>query len=103
MLVGHFPSPKLTDETQKRYFSMAAWKVISPQGKEILGQMLRRDVTKRPTAAAALKHTWVQTALETRGETPAPLILNLPLAIRAYAASPGLRKLALAVAAREVN
>uniref|UniRef100_A0A7S4Q1A0 Protein kinase domain-containing protein n=1 Tax=Alexandrium monilatum TaxID=311494 RepID=A0A7S4Q1A0_9DINO len=103
MLVGHYPSPHLTDEKHGQYFSRPAWSGVSPPGIELIGLLLRRQPADRPSAAAALKHPWAQTAINANVIPPEPLLRCVAPAIKSYGAANSLRRLALAAVAREAD
>jgi len=103
MLVGHYPSPKLTDSTQAQYFNMPSWNGVSRDCLDLLGLLLKQKPVNRPAAGVALKHPWAVAALAAKGSPPEPLLLCLPQALKSWAAAPGLRRIALLAVAREVD
>lgn len=103
MLVGHYPSPHLTDKSQTQYFAKSAWSACSKQVLDLLGQMLRQASANRPTSAAALQHPWAQAAIAARGLPSDDLVAALPAAIKAYYSAPGLQKLALMATAHDLD
>mmetsp|Transcript_64753 Transcript_64753/g.162952 ORF Transcript_64753/g.162952 Transcript_64753/m.162952 type:complete len:574 (-) Transcript_64753:107-1828(-) len=103
MLVGHYPSPHLKDETQAQYFSKSAWSSTSRGCLDLLGQLLRQKGASRPTVFEALQHPWAQAAHKARGEPSPGLVQSLPHALEAYSKSPGLRKLAMCAVAHELD
>jgi len=99
IFVGHFPSPMLLQQSPEKYLSTKSWDRVSVSGRDLLGQMLRRDPAKRPTVSDALRHPWLTRVLDDQIEiSPA-----MPAAIRTFVASPGLRRFGLIVAARETD
>lgn len=102
IFIGHFPSPRLAEMASEEYLSLACWKRVSAAGRDLLGQMLRHDPQQRPTVTQALKHPWLAATTSAPPEA-APLARTLPVSFRQYAQSADLRRLALAVAAREVD
>lgn len=100
IFIGHFPSPRLAELTTEEYLSLACWKRISPQGRDLLGQLLRHDPQQRPTVTQALKHPWLAATTMASAEC-APLARGLPSAFRSLAQSSDLRRIALVAAARE--
>lgn len=103
MLVGHYPSPHLTDQKQGQYFSRAAWSSVSAAGKQLIGSLLRQQPNDRPSAADALKHQWCEAAISANVIPPEPLLRSAAAAIKSYSAANGLRRLALAAVAREAD
>lgn len=99
MFTGHFPSARLTEMPPEEYLSAACWKRISPSGLDFLGQMLRRDPSRRPTVTCARQHPWLRTP---RGDSPV-LLSQMRAATQTFASAPPLRRLALAAVAREVD
>ena len=51
-------------KTGKFAFSDPCWKNISDQAKDFITQLLTMDINKRPSAADALKHPWIEQANE---------------------------------------
>mmetsp|Transcript_44078 Transcript_44078/g.136584 ORF Transcript_44078/g.136584 Transcript_44078/m.136584 type:complete len:610 (-) Transcript_44078:310-2139(-) len=103
MLVGHYPSPHLTDQKQGKYFAQPSWKGVSSTGIDLIGLLLRQAPSSRPTAADALKHPWSKQAIAKTVTPPEPLLRGTALAIKSYIGANALRKLALLAAAREVD
>jgi len=103
MLVGHYPSPHLTDKTQTQYFARPAWSQISREGLDLLGLLLRQHPSNRPTASIALKHPWCAAAVASRVILPEPLLTRVPTAVQVFSLAPALRRLALHAVAREVD
>mmetsp|Transcript_73320 Transcript_73320/g.238640 ORF Transcript_73320/g.238640 Transcript_73320/m.238640 type:complete len:578 (+) Transcript_73320:144-1877(+) len=101
MLVGHYPSPHLTDKMQTQYFAKSAWSTTSKECLDLLGSMLRQNPDSRPTVAKALQHPWVKNAISARGLPSDGLVSSLPAAIKSYAATPGLQKLVLLATAKD--
>lgn len=100
IFIGHFPSPRLADMTTEEYLALPCWSGVSASGRQLLGQLLRREPTQRPTVTVAMKHPWLAPVFSyERGEP----IRSMPLAVRSFASSPGLRRLALVAAAREAD
>jgi len=50
-------------------FADPVWNGISDQGKDFISQLLIKDQFKRPSAAEALKHPWIQQANQQTKET----------------------------------
>jgi hypothetical protein len=100
MFIGHFPSPRLAEQTPEEYLSASCWSRVSSMGRDLLGQMLRYEPARRPTVTVAMKHPWLQAALN---PGKLDMVAAMPNAVRSFAASPGLRRLALAAAAREMD
>lgn len=100
IFIGHFPSPRLAEQTPEEYLSASCWNRVSASGRDLLGQLLRYDPKQRPTCTVAMKHPWFQSVLN-----PAKLemVAAMPSAIQSFAASKGLRRLALAAIAREID
>jgi len=103
MLVGHYPSPHLTDQKQAQYFSRSAWSRVSPQGIHMIGSLLRQQSSDRPSAADALRDPWCQAFITANVIPPEPLLHSTAGAIKSYGAANGLRRLALAAVAREAD
>jgi len=103
MLVGHYPSPHLTDKTQAQYFAKSAWSSISKECLDLLGQLLRQAPANRPTVAQALQHPWAQNAATARGLPNDAMVARIPSAVRAYSAAPALQKLALIATAHDLD
>jgi len=101
IFIGHFPSPRLQEQTTEEYLTHPCWSRLSPHGKNLLAQLLRYEPAQRPTVTVALKHPWLAIASRTSADTM--LVHTMPGAVRSYASSIGLRRLALAAAAREVD
>lgn len=102
MLVGHYPSPHLTDATQTQYFARPAWSGVSPDGLDMLGHLLRQGASARPSASQALKHPWCAAAIASRVSVPEPLLARVPISVQTFGMAPALRRLALHAVAREV-
>jgi calcium-dependent protein kinase len=100
IFIGHFPSPKLAEQSSEEYLAAPCWKRLSAQARDILAQLLRFEPARRPLVTVMLKHPWLSGALD---EGKLAMVLPMPGAVRAFAKSPGLRRLALAAAAREVD
>jgi len=62
--------------------------------------MLRYDPAQRPTVTVAMKHPWLNMATSS---SKLERVLAMPGAVRSFASSSGLRRLALATAARELD
>mmetsp|Transcript_63394 Transcript_63394/g.136365 ORF Transcript_63394/g.136365 Transcript_63394/m.136365 type:complete len:535 (-) Transcript_63394:93-1697(-) len=103
MLVGAFPSPKLTDHTQKQYFSKSSWSWVSRDALDLLGLLLRQGASSRPSASAALKHPWALATVAAGKPVPEPLLKGVTSAVQAYASAPSLQRIALLAVAREVD
>jgi len=103
MLVGHYPSPKLTDANQAQYFAQNSWKDFSKECRELLGLLLRQRPGHRPTAAQALQHPWAAAAAQATVQLPELLVNRFSPAVHAYASAPVLRRIALLAVAREVQ
>lgn len=100
IFIGHFPSPRLAEMTTEDYLSLPCWSRVSPHGRQLLGQLLRQEPTQRPTVTVAMKHPWLASAFACGRDEP---VRSMPTAVRAFASSPGLRRLALLAAAREAE
>lgn len=100
IFMGHFPSPRLAEQTPEEYLSASCWSRVSGAGRDLLGQLLRYDPARRPTVTVAMKHPWLNAALCT-GKLD--MVHPVSGAVRVFAASPGMRRLALAAAAREID
>lgn len=100
IFIGHFPSPRLAEQTPEEYLSASCWSRVSTAGRDLLGQLLRYEPARRPTVTVAMKHPWLATAVN---PSKLDMVLAMPGAVRSFAASPGLRRLALAAAGREMD
>lgn len=100
IFIGHFPSPRLAEQTPEEYLSAPCWNRVSPAGRDLLGQLLRYEPSRRPTVTVAMKHAWLHAALN---PSKLDMVVSMPAAIRSFASSPGLRRLALTAAARELD
>lgn len=100
IFIGHFPSPRLAEQTPEEYLSAPCWNRVSAAGRDLLGQLLRYDPSRRPTVTVAMKHAWLHAALN---PGKLEMVVPMPAAIRSFASSPGLRRLALTAAARELD
>eukprot|EP00927_Polykrikos_kofoidii_P043084 TRINITY_DN3714_c0_g1_i1.p1 TRINITY_DN3714_c0_g1~~TRINITY_DN3714_c0_g1_i1.p1 ORF type:complete len:619 (+),score=99.00 TRINITY_DN3714_c0_g1_i1:123-1979(+) len=100
IFIGHFPSPRLSEQTTEEYLSLRCWSRISATGRDLLGQLLRQEPAHRPTVTAALKHPWLAAAAKW---SSAELATGIPSAVRSLATMSDLRRLALAAVAREVD
>lgn len=100
MLTGHFPSPRLAKEPPDEYLSTPYWQRFSSPAKHLLSRLLHFDPQHRITATAALRHPWL--APMSTGEDSI-LCDGIPEAIFTFASFPGLRRLVLVAAAREVD
>jgi len=103
MLVGHYPSPHLTDASQKQYFAKPSWSAISANCLDLLGLMLRQGAADRPTAESALKHPWAVKMISMRGNIDNDLVGALPPFVRSYALAPGLQRLSLVVTSHDLD
>lgn len=100
IFMGHFPSPRLAEQTPEEYLSASCWSCVSGAGRDLLGQLLRYDPSRRPTVTVAMKHIWLNSAMSTQ---KLQLMHPMPTAVQIFAGYPGMRRLALAAAAREMD
>jgi calcium-dependent protein kinase len=100
IFMGHFPSARLAEQTPEEYLSAPCWSRVSNAGRDLLAQLLRYEPARRPTVTLAMKHTWLNSALNVGKLT---LIQPMTSAVQQFAQSLGIRKLALAAAARELD
>jgi len=100
IFIGHFPSPRLAEQTPEEYLSLPCWNKISPMGRDLLGQMLRQDPSQRPTVTVALKHPWLAPAFD---PTSVKSLHGMPAAIKRFSGTHDLHRIALMAAAREVD
>lgn len=100
MLTGHFPSPRLSKEPPDEYLSTPYWGRFSVEARDILSRLLHYRPAQRLTTTAALRHPWLAAAVDV-GDLEQ--VNGIPDAIRTYAMFPGLRRLVLVAAAREVD
>lgn len=100
MLTGHFPSPRLAKEPPDEYLSTPYWSRFSPPCKHLLGRLLHFNCLHRVTATAALRHPWLTPVANAEDSV---LCDGIPEAISTFASFPGLRRLVLVAAAREVD
>lgn len=97
VFIGHFPSPRLAELSMEEYLALPCWNRISMQGRDLMGKLLHPDPAQRPPVTHALRHPWFAQAA-VRSSAP-----GLPAAVQCYARAGDLRRLALTVAAREVD
>jgi len=100
IFIGHFPSPRLAEQTTEEYLSLPCWSRVSATGRDLLGQMLRQEPTQRPTVIAALKHPWLQ---NTAKSFDLVSVSKIPQCIQKYSDQHALRRLALCVTAKELD
>eukprot|EP00929_Paragymnodinium_shiwhaense_P025956 TRINITY_DN15556_c0_g1_i2.p1 TRINITY_DN15556_c0_g1~~TRINITY_DN15556_c0_g1_i2.p1 ORF type:complete len:696 (-),score=174.82 TRINITY_DN15556_c0_g1_i2:207-2294(-) len=100
IFIGHFPSPRLAEQTPEEYLALPVWNRVSPSGRAMLASLLRQDPATRPTVTEALQHHWLTAALKWGG---AEQVLHVPEALRTFAAMKDLQRLALVATAREVD
>lgn len=100
IFIGHFPSPRLAEQSTEEYLSLPWWSRVSPTGRDLLGQLLRQDPAQRPTVTAALKHPWLAAASKWN---TLEMATGIPAAVRAVSSMSDLRRLALIAAAREID
>jgi len=103
MLVGHYPSPKLTDKTMGAYLKKSAWKSFSADCLDLMGSLLKQVSKERLSSAAALQHPWCRAADLARGPVPPFMLQELPKAVQKHVASPGLIRLMLRAVACEID
>mmetsp|Transcript_68868 Transcript_68868/g.180487 ORF Transcript_68868/g.180487 Transcript_68868/m.180487 type:complete len:563 (+) Transcript_68868:183-1871(+) len=103
MLVGHYPSPKLSDKTMPAYLKKPAWQNCSADCLDMMGSLLKQKPDERPTSAGALRHNWSRAAERARGSVPPSMLQELPRAVQEHVASPGLVRLALRAIACEID
>merc|ERR1712151_116425 len=82
------------------YFSKVHWQKVSPLGRDLLTQLLRKDAHLRPSVTAVLRHPWLTSSTY---ETRLPVLHGLPGTVRSFAALPDWKQLALAAVARELD
>jgi len=100
MLTGHFPSPRLAKEPPDEYLSTPYWSRFSAPVRDLLSRLLHYKPEGRLTTTAALRHPWLASVVDM---TDLELVNGIPDAIRSYSLFPGLRRLVLVAAAREVD
>jgi len=100
IFIGHFPSPRLAEIELKEYLALPCWARVSSRGRDFLGTLLHHDPAQRPNVTTAMKHPWLSLAARPDIVRSAA---HIPHAIKSFASSPELRRLALAVAARELD
>lgn len=98
MLTGHFPSARLAKEPPEKYFQAPYWNQFSRNAKDILTRLLHFQASERINTAVALRHPFLPVL-----EDDQDMVSGIPDAIRSYAVLPGLRRLVLVAAAREVD
>jgi len=91
MLTGNLPPP-LGDELEPS---------LPPFARDLLEQLLNPEPECRPSAATVLRHAWLD--VHKMGSAIWAGVPVLSLAIRAFAATPRLRRLALVAVARETS
>mmetsp|Transcript_23004 Transcript_23004/g.50817 ORF Transcript_23004/g.50817 Transcript_23004/m.50817 type:complete len:597 (+) Transcript_23004:138-1928(+) len=100
MFIGHFPSPKLAEQSTEDYLAAACWKHVSKSGLDLLGHLLRFDPNTRHGCSLALRHPWLAEHVNASAVRLTPA---MPLALRSFTDGTALRRLALAACAREVD
>lgn len=100
MLTGHFPSPRLAKEPPDEYLATPYWNRFSENARNLLSRLLHFQPERRLSTTQALRHAWLKAAVDV-GDVE--LVSGIPDAIRSYASYPGLRRLVLVAAAREVD
>merc|ERR1719507_2048419 len=100
IFIGHFPSPRLAEIELKEYLALPCWARVSSRGRDFLGTLLHHDPAQRPNVTTAMKHPWLSLAARPDSVRSAA---HIPHAIKSFASSHELRRLALAVAARELD
>lgn len=100
MLTGHFPSPRLAKEPPDEYLSTPYWSRFSSKARDLLARLLHFQPARRLNTTQALRHAWLAAASDV-GDLE--LVNGIPEAIRSYASFPGLRRLVLVAAAREID
>lgn len=50
-------------------FNCEDWELISSEAREVIGMMLRKDPSQRPTAEEVLNHIWFEKVLKPSGNT----------------------------------
>jgi len=108
MLCGYPPFCGNTDselfvEIQKRAleFEPEDWDTVSPDAKDLVSNLINRDVKQRLTAAQTMEHTWIKDKAPKAKNTP--LCNHTQNKLRSFCGQNKIKKLALNVVARHLT